>query len=105
VAAVPKKQYYRPEHWLYTRRCDLFLEAAVLPAPLEHDNAPLWHEIAPIRSVPSNLANFTRPSSEGLFTIQKTRFLEREGGSGDETIRMQDEQNFVSWVPFIHLGK
>ena len=85
MTAVPKKQYYRPEHWLYTRRCDLFLEAAVLPAPLEHDIAPLWHETAPIRSIPSNLAKCTRPSSKGLPAIRKTHFLEREGGSGDET--------------------
>jgi hypothetical protein len=26
-------------------------------------------------------------AGEGLFTIRKTRFLEREGGSGDETRR------------------
>ena len=63
----------------------VYLEAAVLPAPLEHDIAPLWHDIAPIRSVPSNLAKCTRPSSEGLPAIRKTRFLERKRGFGDET--------------------
>ena len=61
------------------------LEAAILPAPLQHTIAPLWHETAPIQSIPSNLANFTRPSSEGLPAIRKTCFLEREGGFGNET--------------------
>ena len=93
MAAVPKMQYYHLEHWLYTRSCNLFLEAAVLPAPLEHDIAPLWHEIAPIRSVPSNLAKFTRPSSEGLPAIRKTCFLEWERGSGDETRNADSDED------------